>query len=135
MENHQRQFKEIINQSPIGILLHDKEGSTVNANNAALKIMGISLKDILGCLMFDFLPINHRKDKLFKEGLIKFQAPLDFDKLKNAGLQSSKKGALFLDYTISVTDSGFLTQIQDVTDLKRIENVMLARSRLLELAD
>ena len=134
MENHEVQFKEIFNQSPIGILLHDNEGVTVNANNSALKIMGISLNDILRHNMFDYIPINERKSELIKEGIIKFQAPLNFEKLKNVDLYSNKKGVLFLGYTISVTDSGFLTQIQDITELKQIENIIQARSRLLEFA-
>ena len=36
------EYKEIFNQSPIGIIFHDKKGITVNANDSALKIMGLS---------------------------------------------------------------------------------------------
>jgi PAS domain S-box-containing protein len=36
------EFREIFNQSPIGILFYDKEGITLNVNNSALEIVGIS---------------------------------------------------------------------------------------------
>ena len=36
------EFREIFNQSPIGILLYDKNGITINANDSALEMLGFS---------------------------------------------------------------------------------------------
>jgi PAS domain S-box-containing protein len=131
------EFREIFNQSPIGILFHDKEGVAVNANNSALKIMAISkLDDILGINLFDNPFIAEKKEKLLKEGIIRFQAPLDLDIIKELGFYyPTKKGVLFLDYTVSVTDSGYLVQIQDITERKIAEEVQRSRESFRALAE
>ena len=91
------EYKEIFNQSPIGIIFHDKKGITVDANNSALKIMAISrLDDILGLSMFDNPPIEEKKEELINDGVIHFQAPLDLDIIKNFGFYyPTKKGFYF----------------------------------------
>ena len=117
------EFREIFNQSPIGILLYDKDGITVNANNSALKMVGIpKLEGILGHSLFDNPRIEERKEELIDKGIIRFQAPLNLEKIRDFGLYINKKGILFLDYTVSVTDSGYLVQIQDITKQKGAED-------------
>ena len=79
------EYKEIFNQSPIGIIFHDKKGIAVNANNSALKIMGIfRLDDILGINLFDNPFIAGKKEELIDNGVIHFQAPLDLDMIKDS---------------------------------------------------
>ena len=128
------EYKEIFNQSPIGIIFHDEKGITVNANNSALKIMGISrLDDILGLSMFDNPPIEEKKEELINDGVIHFQAPLDLDMIKNLGFYTpTKNGVLFLDYTVSVTDSGYLVQIQDITEHQKTEEKLMQKHDVLE---
>ncbi len=68
------EFKEIFNQSPIGIIFHNKEGIAVNANTSALKIMAISkIDDILGINLFDNPFIEEKKDELLKKVLSGFK--------------------------------------------------------------
>ena len=126
MEQLDDKFREIFNQSPIGIIFHDKKGITVDANNSALKIMAISrLDDILGLSMFDNPPIEEKREELINDGVIQFQAPLDLDMIKNLGFYTpTKNGVLFLDYTVSVTDSGFLVQIQDVKGQEKADKLL-----------
>ncbi len=67
-------FKEIFDKSPIGILIYDDNGKLVDANQSALEISGISkLEDILGINLFDNPVIAEKKNKLLKEGSIKFR--------------------------------------------------------------
>jgi len=117
------EFKEIFLKSPIGIILFDMDANISNANESALKMLGTpKLEDILGRNIFDFVPIAEKKEKLLKEGLIKFQAPLDLKWLKDFDYyHPTKEGVLFLDFTVSVIDSGFLVQIQDITERKKAE--------------
>ncbi|MGZ7136527.1 MAG: PAS domain S-box protein, partial [Methanobacterium sp.] len=120
MENQDSQFREIFEKSPIGILFYDKNGITVNANNSALQMLGFPrLDDVLGHNLFNNTYISEKKDELLREGIIRFQTPLNLEKIKDYELHSNKKGVIFLDYIVSVTDSGFLTQIQDITEHKK----------------
>ncbi|MGZ7048194.1 MAG: PAS domain-containing sensor histidine kinase, partial [Methanobacterium sp.] len=113
----------IFEKSPIGILFYDREDKLIDANKYALEIFGIpSLNGCLGLNLFDNPDIVLRKDELLNNGLIRFQAPLDFDIIKKLGLYNPKKsGIVFIDYTVSVTDSGYLVQIQDITKHEKAE--------------
>ena len=111
-------FKEIFDKSTIGILIYDKKGKLVDANASALEIFGISrLKDILGSEIFDDQNIKSNRQKLIKEGVINFQSALD-----NKGFKFSKlsKNGLF-DWNVSVTDLGFLVQIQEIKQYNKDE--------------
>lgn len=123
MGKHSNHFREIFNKSPIGILLYDKKGRLTNANPSAFKIMGIP--SLEACKKFNILDnpnIASKEKKLFKEGLIKFQCSLDFDHIKKSGIYNSRnKGLAFIEWIVSVTDSGFLVQIQDITERKKAE--------------
>ena len=123
IKNHENNFREeIFDKSPIGILFYNKEGKLIEANHSALKIAGIPLSTNFEEInLFDIPNIILKKEELFKEGLIKFQALLDFEN-KNIGFNSSKSGTAFIDWIISSIDSGFLVQIQDITDRKIAED-------------
>ncbi|MDP2836123.1 MAG: PAS domain-containing protein, partial [Methanobacteriaceae archaeon] len=115
--------EEIFDKSPIGILFYDKQGKLIEANQSALKIAGIrpstNFEEIN---LFDNRDVALKKDELLKDGLIKFQALLDF-KGNNIGFKNSKKsGKVFIDWIISRIDSGFLVQIQDITVSKIAED-------------
>ena len=80
-------FEEIFHQSPIGILLYDKEGKLTNANDSALKIARIPrLDDVLGISLFDNPIIASRKEELHEKGLIKFQDSLDLIEIKEQNI-------------------------------------------------
>ena len=59
---------------------------------------------------------------MIKNGLINFQSNLNYDKIKNKGIYASvNSGTVFIDWTLSATDFGFLVQIRDITEHKEIE--------------
>ena len=77
-------FEEIFYQSPIGILLYDKEGTLTNANDSALNIARIpKLNDVLGTNIFDNPILASKKNELHEKGLIKFQDTLDIIQIRN----------------------------------------------------
>ncbi len=74
-----------------------------------------------------------KKDELLEKGLMKIQYPVNFDKIKKVGIYNPKRsGIAFIDLTISVIDSGFLVQIQDITEEKQAKD---AEKRLGALMD
>ena len=116
-------FREIFEKSPIGILFFDKEGKLTDANVSALEIGGVpSLNDVIGINIFNKINMGPKKDELLQKGLIKFQYQANFDNIKKLGIYNPKRsGIVFIGLTISVIDSGFLVQIQDITEIKQTE--------------
>jgi PAS domain S-box-containing protein len=116
-------FKEIFDKSPIGILVYDKEGKIININQSALKIAGIpKLEDISDSNIFDNQNIASKKDILIKEGLIKFEAPLNLKNFNNDYSNSSINNiTVLIDWNVSITDFGFLVQIREINERKKVE--------------
>ncbi|MGF7119256.1 PAS domain S-box protein [Methanobacterium oryzae] len=131
MEEHKGQFKEIFEKSPIGILFYDKKGELIKANQSALEIIGIPSLNILKEVnLFENSHIKSHKEELFKNKYIRFQIPVNLDKIKEQyNYPLKKSGLIYIDYTVSVTDSGFLAQIQDITEQKKDEIARIESER------
>jgi PAS domain S-box-containing protein len=106
---------EIFNKSPIGILIYDKEGKLVDVNLSALKIVGIPKEDASDINLFENTFLAQKKDALTKNGLLRFQVPLHLEINKNSCKPLKPKTDL-IDWIVSVIDSGFLVQIQNIID-------------------
>ena len=128
-------FEEIFYQSPIGIFLYDKEGRLINANDSALKIARIQkLSDVLGTNIFDNPKIASKKDEILDKGLIKFQDTLDFSQIKEQNIYNPIESKIIdIDWTVSVTDSGYLIQIQDITKHKKAEEKVIRERNILNV--
>ena len=127
----ENQFREIFEKSPIGIIFHDKKGKITDINQSALEIVGApSLDAVRDVNLFDNPEIISRKEELLNKGLIKFQASVDFKDIKKNELYTPKHiGTVFIDYTVSVTDSGYLLQIQDITEYEIAEKTLKESER------
>ena len=134
MKQLNNEYKEIFQTSPIGILFFDKEGKLIDANHSALEIFAVpSLDNIKGANLFDNLLIKSKKGELVESGLIKFQAPLNLDYIKKTGFYNPARiERIFIDYTVSVTDSGYLTQIQDITHQEELRSSQQMLENVLE---
>ncbi len=119
-------FEEIFYQSPIGLLLYDKDGKLTNANDSALKIARIpKLDDVVGTNIFDNPILASKKDELLNKRLIKFQDSLDLIKIKENNIFNPLETKIIdIEWTISVIDSGYLVQIQDITENKKAEEAL-----------
>ncbi len=124
----EEKFRNIFQQSPIGIALINEDGILIDANHACLEIFGVSnLKDITGFKLFDDpnLPEDAKQD--LKEGqIVRYNVEFSFDKVRENELYNSKKtGVAYLDYLITPMESqhgvakSFLVQVQDITEQKR----------------
>lgn len=118
------QFKEIFEKSPIGILFYDKKGILIDSNQSALEIARVSqFSDIEGTNLFDNPYIESHKEELLKNGFIRFESPIDLNKVKELGFYiPTRDEFIYVDYTVSVIDSGFIAQIQDITRYKEAAN-------------
>ncbi len=126
-------FEEIFYQSPIGIFTYDTKGRLTNANDSGLKIARIpKLDNVLGTNLFDNHEIASKKEDLIKKGLINFQESLNLIKIKEHNIDNTIEPKMIeIDGTVSVTDSGYLVQIQDITKSKNAAETFNKSQKLL----
>lgn len=125
-------YRIIIEQSPIAIEFYDSEGLLINANPACLDLFGVKdVKEINKFYLFDDPNISdiYKKDLKLGKG-IRYQAIFDFEKVKKLKLyKTSKSDQIWLDVLITPIKNdtgsltGYLLQIQDITDRKKYEEV------------
>ena len=122
----EEKFRQMFEQSPIGIELFDADGNHVDANRAILELGGISsLDDLRGFNLFDDpnLP-SMLKEKIRRGETVRHEVDFDFGKIIEAGLyETSRRGTAYLDVNIVPlglkTDgapAGYLSQILDITE-------------------
>ncbi len=136
-------YREIFYQSPVGIIFYNKEGYAIKANKSAIEITGIkNYEGILGHNLFDNPTIGDKKEELMEKSTIKFRAPLNFVLINGNGYHyPDKNRSCTLDNIISVTDFGFLVQIQDISQcnirLQKLmdEDLKLAQDHLEEIIE
>ena len=117
----EEKFREIYQESSIGIIICDKMGKILYLNKSALKILQISkLEDITDNI---FIPqdIAAKKELLVKEGIIEFQASSNI--LKNIKEVTNNSESL-INWNASVTDSGYLVQIQNIKEWQKTEKII-----------
>jgi len=126
-------YRAIYDQSPIAIELYDATGALINVNPECLRLFGIeNMKVPAGFSLFTDPNIDdENKEKLYKGENIHYQVHFDFEKVKILNLYpTSKEGIIWLDVLItpmrnrSDSITGFLVQIQDITDRYRAEEAL-----------
>lgn len=131
LERSGRTFKKIFEQSPIGIGLYDANGLLVNANKSYLQIFGMSgFVRGKGFKIFDDPNLSPElKEKLHRGETARYETPFDFEKVNKSELyEIARSGTAYFDCVTTPIRhgmdnhvSGYLVQLQDITERKRAE--------------
>ncbi|MFC1983924.1 PAS domain S-box protein [Chloroflexota bacterium] len=130
----EERFRKLYEKSPIGIELFDSDGRLLTTNRACLDIFGVSdAAELLGFKFFEAQNITDEiKQRLHKGKTVRHEFPFDFEKIKERKLyNTSKSGIIYLNVSITPLGlengkfcNGYLIQIQDITEQKRIEKAL-----------
>jgi len=131
LRESEESFKSIYEKSPIGIELYNEQGRLIDANQASMDIFGVSGREkAFAYSLFDDpnLPGDLR-ERLEGGEIANIEIAYDFEGIKKTGLYRTKReGVLELSVLFTPlipetrktkTPSGYLLQIQDITDRKR----------------
>jgi PAS domain S-box-containing protein len=131
LKQSEERFRNIFEQSPIGIELYDSGGQLVEINKACLEIFGIlDLAEVRGFKLFEDPNLSDEiKDKLKRGETVKYEAPFDFEKVREHKLyDTTESGTIDLDVLITPlglkqteAPMGYLVQVQDITERKKAE--------------
>ena len=135
-------LKSIFDESPIGIEFYDADGRLMDANPACLRMFGVAdIAQVKGFKLFEDpnLP-DEAKAKLRRCKTVRYEAPFDFEKVKELRLyETAKSGIVHLDVLITpvgvkrkAAPQGYLVQVQDITERKRAENALVTSKAYTE---
>ena len=142
LQASEERFRNIYEESPIGIELYDCDGRLLTVNRACLDIFGVSnIAEVQGFKLFDDPNVTDEiKQRLCKMETVRYEAPFDFEKVKKHKLyNTSKSGTIHLNVLITPLGArrekrlgGYLVQIQDITERKRAEQELRNSYEYLE---
>ncbi len=141
-ENPDKYFA-IFDQSPIGAQLYDSQGRLEHINRACLDIFGVvDQEEFTGSNLFydPNIPAEARS-QLLEGQPVRIECDVDFDITKDLNVfQTTKTGVRRLDMSITPLRSaeglsGYLAQIQDVTEQIQVENHEIASRPIDDAAE
>lgn len=119
-----KRFRDLFEQSPIGVGIYDTEGELLIANKAYLDIFGLdSFSKLKDQNLFSGLKMPAKESKNLRSGsVIEYEAEYDFSKIN---LPTKREGAGHILSTVSPLfrekdTIGYMAQIQDITERKKI---------------
>jgi PAS domain S-box-containing protein len=130
----EEQFRNIFENSPIGIELFDDDGILVTCNKACLEILSVTDRTKMkGLQLFTNPNIpDDAKAILRRRETVKFEYPYDFEKVKQANLYKTDKSGIIQLYvvvdplfTMGHKFTGYLMQVQDITERKAAQDYIL----------
>ena len=119
-----RLFRDLFEQSPIGVGIHDPKGDLLVVNKAWLDILGLESFDAMkDHNLFTSFHFNEKQKKLLRSGKV-MQCDMEYD-FGKAGLKTRHEGPVHLLYIVSplFRDKdiiGYMTQVQNATERKKM---------------
>ncbi|MBI5739701.1 MAG: PAS domain S-box protein [Nitrospirae bacterium] len=145
LKESEAKFRNIYEDSPIGIEIYDSEGSLLDINRAGMDIFGIpDTRRVKGFKLFEDPNISEDvRDRLLRGEIVRFEAVFDFDRVVELDLyNTSKSGRMYINLVITPIRpeaenkfSGYLVQVQDITSRKLAEAEALRTSHLAALGE
>ena len=141
LRESEERYRAIYDQSPIVIELYDAVGALVHVNPACLKLFGIeNIQAIQNFSLFADPNISDEQKEELRQGkTVHYQGPFDFEKVKVLKLYpTSREGTIWLDVLITTLGvransiTGFLVQINDITERKVAEEGLITSQALLK---
>jgi PAS domain S-box-containing protein len=134
LRESERRFREIFEASPIGIELYDPQGRLLDVNEAGRAIFGLAnVADVKGFKLFEDpnLPVE-AKERLLRGETVHYESVFDFKRVQSLDLyRTTRSGPINLDVKITALGdphaqrlSGYLVQVQDITDRKEAESAI-----------
>lgn len=130
----EERFRDIFQESPIGIEIYDAQGILITANKACLEIFGVSdVNQVKGFKLFEDPNVTGEvKERLRNGETVRYETSFDFEKVKQYKLyDASKSGFIYLDALITPLASkgdrersGYLVQVQDISERRKIEEAL-----------
>ncbi|MGA2463408.1 MAG: MASE3 domain-containing protein [Thermodesulfobacteriota bacterium] len=143
LKQTEERFRNLFEQSPIAIELYDSDGQLLEVNQACLEIFGVSdAAEVQGFKLFDDPNLADKaKEKLKRGEPVRYEGPFDFEKVRENKLYpTTKSGTIYLDVLITPlgleqkeAQSGYLVQVQDITDRKKMEKMLAQLASFPEL--
>jgi PAS domain S-box-containing protein len=132
----EERFRNVFHRSPTGIELYDENGHLLHANEACLKMFGITdEQDVVGLHLFEDPNTPPEVRIALRRGeTVEYALHFDFERAKAQNhFATAKSGAAYLQVTasqigLSETGSrfGYLIQIQDITERIKAEETIKA---------
>jgi len=133
LERSENRFKQIFEQSPIGIALCDRSGLLIDANKSWLEIFGVTNLTERRGLALDYWKISPEDDMSLLQGkTVRFQVPFDFQRARQeSGHEMGRSGTVHLDVLMTPmaiseggSTDGTLVQLQDITEEKEAKEAL-----------
>jgi PAS domain S-box-containing protein len=134
LKQSEERFRNIFEQSPIGIELYDLDGRLLEVNKGCIEIFGVSdVAEVKGFKLFEDPNLSDEvKERLKKGEPVRYEVSFDFEKVKEFQLyKTTKTGIHYMDALITpfglegkTSLTGYLVQVQDITRRKQAEEAL-----------
>jgi PAS domain S-box-containing protein len=141
IQESEERFRNIFDQSPIGIGVYNADGVLVNLNRAAIEMFGIpNLESALGLKLFSSPTVqSEAKLKLRNQEQIQEEVSYDFDEIRRLSFyETTKTGISYFNRIITPLRSssaaepfGYLSQVLDISERTRAEEQLVRSNQKL----
>ena len=140
LRESEERYRDLFEQSPIAIEVYDAAGVLVGVNPACLEMFGVdNVEELRDFNLFaDPNLSDEHKAQLRRDETVRYEGPFNFEKVRALSLyRTSRTGVIWLDVLIAPVSevlAGYLVQIQDITERKRLEGQLGRAKDLLDRA-